>query len=771
MKKFIIRSWIFLALLIVSGATATAQLTIVSGVQGGSYHRFAKDIKGIADSIEIEVKTSNGSLANFAKLIAQDEMNVTFLQEDVLVHQQLKDLEDGTDNIENINILLPLGYEEIHLVVRADDNSINSLEDLDGKNVVVGTKEQGTYITSNLIKEMTNSKWKNVEIPFGEVFDALEKKKVDAFFFVGSAPVGKLAKLSESENYKLIPLTDDRLEEIYDRTVIPKGTYTWADQDIETFSLRFVMATNAANETPQKRELIKKLLISINDNLDKLRTTGHPKWKEVDVENDFDNIDWKVYEISEMIFNPPPTLSSYITLYSGLQGGSYFQFANDIRKICDKSDSIKVRYSNGSVDNLNQLIKRTDIFVTFLQYDVLLQQRLRDLQDKTNYTENIRVLLPIGDEEIHLVTRKDENINSLKDLKGKKVGIGTIYQGTYVTAGLIKRLTKVDWIDVPTAFDKVYLDLVTREIDAFFFVGSAPVSRLFYLTAENKIKLVPITHKKLEKLYQKTTIKSGIYKWQKEPVETYAVRSVLATNIEGETAEQHKNIQKMLISIKNENELLKKHGHRKWREVNFDFDHLDWETYEGSEEIMKTEISEKMLKDLNYSNNLAKKLDVVEGDTLGNVVNNWFYIRLLLDKAKQEYVVLGNGSRIQEGSIKNFEDGLLWGIERKQLAIGPFLDPKEAQNARMMYQRKKPRVPESIKNAKEDIYWFYISVGDVPDKKTYDLKEMPSKVDVGTVDDFLDVLYRGMGYGLLVMGPYWDKAEAERAERVYRKHE
>lgn len=757
-------------ILLIAGNISNAQLIIISGVEGGSYHRFAKDIRGVADSVSIAVKTSNGSIENFKKLIEQKEMSVTFLQEDVLVHQQLKDLEEGTDNIEHIRILLPLGTEEIHLVTR-NDLGIESIEDLEGMRVVVGTENQGTYITASLIKEMTGIGWEDVSIPFDEVFDALDRNEIDAFFFVGSYPVGNLVNLPEDKNFKLIPITNDRLEEIYTRTTIPANTYPWQKQEVETFSLRFVMATNVDGETKKKREMIAKMLRSIKRNYDILTIKGHDKWKEVDFEEDIKNLDWRVYETSAEIFNPPPVLGPNIKIYSGVEGGSYYQFAEDIRKITSPEDSVTVVHSNGSVDNLNQLITRRNIFVTFLQYDVLLQQRLRDMREYTNYTDNIKILLPMGLEEIHLVTRADEKIRSIKHLKHKRVAIGTVYQGTYVTARLIKGITRVNWEDVPIPFSEVYVALMNNQIDAFFFVGSAPVAKLFYLNAHNKIKMVPIKHSKLDKVYTPTVIKAGTYPWLKTDIETYAVRSVMATNIKGETPEQRKSIQKLLVTIKNKKDALMKYGHRKWKEVDFNFDHLDWDTYDGTLEVVSEELSEEMLENLNYKEeNSETKLDVVEADSLKNADNKWFYIRVLTNDNNNEYMVLGTGSRMVNGELKKYEEGMLWGMERKQIAIGPFLSEVEAQNAHAMYRRTKPRLSKTIEDAKETLYWFHISFKEMDDKK-YDLKEMPSRIDKGSIDNFLNALYKGMNYGLLTIGPFWSEVEAARAEKIYRKHE
>jgi len=124
-----------------------AQLVLLSGIQGGSYEQFANELNTISTK-PLTIRTSNGSVDNFSQLMVGKKVDITFLQEDVLYHQQADDLEKGTNYIEDIRVLLPLGYEEIHLVARADDNSIQSLKDLQGKRVATGDDLQGTHITA-----------------------------------------------------------------------------------------------------------------------------------------------------------------------------------------------------------------------------------------------------------------------------------------------------------------------------------------------------------------------------------------------------------------------------------------------------------------------------------------------------------------------------------------------------------------------------------------------------------------------------------------------
>lgn len=561
-----------------------AQITMLSGVEGGSYEQFANDIKNITEKNSIEIKTSTGSVDNFRQLTQERKIDVTFLQEDVLFHRQLKDLEDGTNYVDDIRVLLPLGYEEIHLIARADAD-IHSLKDLKGKDVAIGSETQGTHITAKMVKELTNGKWKEITetLVFDSVFSALLNKKIDAFFFVGAAPVSKLTKLPPQANVKLVPLNDDRLAEYYTQRTIEAGTYKCAPEDVVTYAVKSLLVTDVHSESKSRKKKLLGLVSDIKNNIDKLKENGHRKWKEVSFNTE--ELDWELYAGAEDIYNPKVALDPDIVLLSGVEGGSYYQFAKDVQGISEQVKDVRTSY--GSVDNLRQLILRTDIFITFLQSDVLVQQQLEDLEDGTNYTENIRILLPLGNEEIHLITRENNKINSLKDLKKKRVAIGTLKQGTYITSSLIKEMVNGKWIDIALPFDSVFAALLNDRIDAFFFVGSAPVSKLQKLPSRTNLKLVPITDDELSEVYVKTTIKANTYPWQKNDVQTFAVKSVLATNINNETNAQQENIKKLLLDIKKNIDDLKKTGHPKWKDVDFDFDAVNWDVYRISEDIFR----------------------------------------------------------------------------------------------------------------------------------------------------------------------------------------
>lgn len=560
-------------------SSTNAQLVVLSGIEGGSYEQFAKDIKSISTK-PLTIKTSNGSVDNFRQLMVGKKVDITFLQEDVLFHQQANDLENGTNYIEDIRILLPLGYEEMHLIARSDDQSINSLKDLSGKKVAIGDETQGTSITATLIKQKTKLKWEDVRktLVLDDVVQDLLAKQIDAFFFVGAAPVNKL---NNYKGIKLVPVNDERLKEIYYKKQISPADYDFMNKSITTYAVKSVLATNVNNETEEHKRAIQFLLSDIKHKLPELQENGHQKWKEVEL--NISNIDWEPYPSAEEIFHPDSELGAEITLLSGIHGGSYNEFAKDIQKIA--TQPIKIRTSSGSADNLNQLMDRSEIFITFLQFDVLFQQKKKEDEVGADFTSDIRVLLPLSEEEIHLAVRKDSKIRSMRKLKGKKVAIGTSNQGTFVTASLVKDITNGKWVDVYLPFDSAYTALLDKEIDGFFFVGTSPVTKFEEMGESANIKLIPIRSFRLKKVYSKRTIPDSTYSWMEDDVKTFAVKSILATNIKGETIAQSYNITKLLTSIEKNIDVLRSSGHPKWREVSFNLDEVNWKPYQGAVEV------------------------------------------------------------------------------------------------------------------------------------------------------------------------------------------
>lgn len=277
-----------------------------------------------------------------------------------------------------------------------------------------------------------------------------------------------------------------------------------------------------------------------------------------------------------------------IVLVSGIETGSYHVIANDMIKV--SSTPVKELTSSGSIDNYNMLINNPDIDIAFMQYDVLQAAKMHDYKAKQHVSDNIRVLLPLAVEDIHLITRTNSKILSIADLKDKKVGVGIpSKEGTNVTAGLIKSVTGIQWVDVEVSFDTAFAKLINGEIDALFFVGYAPVNKLKELmpTFNQIIRLVPIKDERLSRFHVKTIIPAGTYPWLYYDLETYGVRSILAVNKQFYSPEDQKKYEKFIKDLQEKLPMLQEEGHPKWKEVTFKFSGINWPIDPAAKSVFK----------------------------------------------------------------------------------------------------------------------------------------------------------------------------------------
>ena len=269
------------------------------------------------------------------------------------------------------------------------------------------------------------------------------------------------------------------------------------------------------------------------------------------------------------------SVEAQLQLLSGLQGGTYQSLAKDIMN--NSSQKITVETSNGSVDNFNQLISDDNsINATFMQYDVLLANELKT----PSIRENLRVLLPLFlDEEIHLIAKKGSGITDLSDLRGKRVAIGTKEQGTYVTATTIKQRTGVAWFDIEMSSNDAYQALLNGTIDAYFYVGGAPVSSLSKLGADAPIQMVNIKHKALKDIYRPKKIKKGTYAWQEKTISTFAVPTLLVVKVKNMSDDTQLKFNTLLADVQANMKKMQSEGHPKWKDVYFKNQDIDWPYY------------------------------------------------------------------------------------------------------------------------------------------------------------------------------------------------
>ncbi|WP_312525308.1 TAXI family TRAP transporter solute-binding subunit [Paracoccus sp. (in: a-proteobacteria)] len=195
--------------------------------------------------------------------------------------------------------------------------------------------------------------------------------------------------------------------------------------------------------------------------------------------------------------------------------------------------------SNGSVGNINA-INGGQMEAGFTQSDVAYwAQTGTGLWDSQPAVEKLRLIANLYPESIHLVARADAGIETVADLKGKRVSLDEPGSGTLVDAkiilegyGLSESDVKAEYLKPDQASDRMR----DGGMDAFFFVGGFPAGAIAELASQHSIKLIPIDGEAADKLREKysffaaDSFPAGTYKGQDADVPTISVGAQLVTS-------------------------------------------------------------------------------------------------------------------------------------------------------------------------------------------------------------------------------------------------
>lgn len=176
--------------------------------------------------------------------------------------------------------------------------------------------------------------------------------------------------------------------------------------------------------------------------------------------------------------------------------------------------------SRGSVDNVNAIISGLRNS-GFAQSDVAYWAYTgTGTMEGKEPAKDLRTIAALFEEHIHLVALADSGINSVADLKGKRVSLDEPGSGTYVDANLILDANGLSVDDVTAEALKgnaASEALRNGKIDAFFVVAGYPTGSLVELASAADIKLVPIDGDGAKAL----TDKYGFFSASDIPADTY----------------------------------------------------------------------------------------------------------------------------------------------------------------------------------------------------------------------------------------------------------
>ena len=196
----------------------------------------------------------------------------------------------------------------------------------------------------------------------------------------------------------------------------------------------------------------------------------------------------------------------FFRITSGGAGGTYFPIAGLLANIissppgataCDKGGSCGVpglvaiaQSSNASVANVTA-IQSGQAESGLASADIVFQAFNGQGKFEKKF-DKLRVIANLFPEHLHLVLPKGGKLGSIKELKGKKVGIFTAGSGTQVAVLDLLKINGIAKSDIQAAELNPQQSadrLADGQLDAFFIVGGWPIGAISQLAATKGIEL------------------------------------------------------------------------------------------------------------------------------------------------------------------------------------------------------------------------------------------------------------------------------------------
>jgi len=223
--------------------------------------------------------------------------------------------------------------------------------------------------------------------------------------------------------------------------------------------------------------------------------------------------------------------------------------------------------TGGSVDNVAGLANRT-LDLALCQADIAYWARTGTaVYESAGPMPGLVALARLYNEKAHLVVRADSPLTRIEDLRGARVAVGARGSGTLVDARLLLLAHGLDDGDVEAVHDQPgpAADLlVAGEIDAFFFIGAAPVTVVKELAETTPVRLLPLNGPDITAMIGRHPymtagiIPGGVYAGISAPVSTVSVGAVLVTTeeaLDNDTAHAitralwHPNTRPLLLAV------------------------------------------------------------------------------------------------------------------------------------------------------------------------------------------------------------------------------
>jgi TRAP transporter TAXI family solute receptor len=264
--------------------------------------------------------------------------------------------------------------------------------------------------------------------------------------------------------------------------------------------------------------------------------------------------------------------------------GTYIQIGRDLAKfVAPGADiSLEVLPSAGSAENVNRLRYEPGVKFAMVQSDVyqaFLDQAASGNAAAGAMIRPLRVIMPLYNEEIYFIARRDSALNFVHEIKGAKINAGALRSGTALsTATLYRQMFGTSLPDSQASFlpnEEALVKLISdKSLDVVVVVIGQPAKLLVDMKPEARdlIKLLkfdaahPASAEAL-KTYFPATVRAASYpNLLTEDLPGLAVKAFLVT-YDYKLDQTVGHLTRFVRSLCTNFATLQSQGHPKWREV------------------------------------------------------------------------------------------------------------------------------------------------------------------------------------------------------------
>ena len=242
---------------------------------------------------------------------------------------------------------------------------------------------------------------------------------------------------------------------------------------------------------------------------------------------------------------PAAAQQKFITIGTGGVTGVYYAAGGAICRLVNKDRAkhnirCSVESTGGSVFNVNT-IKAGELDLGFAQSDVQFNaaKGVGQFKDAGAWGD-LRAVFSVHPEPFTVLARKEANIKTFADFKGKRFNVGNPGSGT--RASMEELLAAMGWklsdfsLASELKADEHGPALCDGKIDGFFYAVGHPSANIQDPTTACGAKLVSLTGPHVDKLvaekpfYAKATIPGGLYPNNPEGAATYGVLATVVAS-------------------------------------------------------------------------------------------------------------------------------------------------------------------------------------------------------------------------------------------------